>query len=471
MAHTNLQRRTRSAIERLIEEQRRSGDAKLPTETELTDRLRVGRNTLRTVIDELAHAGVVERIQGRGTFIVRTESRLRFSSWVPGEIPSRHAFERMVRTFEESAGACRVESVVYPYYQYTTRVIREMNAGDGLDVVQIAPYWLQRFHRSGFLRRLDDLISTGNLTRRYSKDIDSCRIGDELYALNWGLAPLVLYYNKRVLERAGLDPDDPPATLEDLYRASVHVNALGQEDLRGICLPLDSYEAYVMWLYPFLRAFGGGFSDSMGNTSINTDENAAALRWLRALNAHGGCGDPKTITDARILFATGHVAFIIDGPYGRGFYRTISGLGVDFDDQYGVTTVPVGPSGRSESVLLAHSLTISSRCADPEAAYAWIEHLTTHEENARRYFEASGMIPAIRDILHKPFFYKDPFASVLIRQIETATPAAFAHPSFSSVLPFTAVALSEAIIGARTVEDRLAFLDDVVRVSNRIGPA
>ena len=346
------------------------------------------------------------------------------------------------------------------------KVRQDVSRGLAPDVIQIAPYWLQRFRNLGIIRQLDEFEIASNLTRRFSKDIESCRVGDEIYALNWGLAPLVLYYNSEILERAGRKP---PQTLDELYDAAVSVNGLGQKDLRGICLPLDPYEANFMWLYPFLLAFEGGFSDSIGNTMINTEQNVRALEWLRCLNRDGGYEESKTISDARILFATGHLAFIVDGPYGRGFYRNISQLGTCFDRRYGVTTIPVGPSGRSESMLLAHSLTISTQCRDIESAYAWIDHLTTDEENAWRYFRESGMIPALRDILHKPFFYNDPFASVLIRQIETATPSALKHPLFSRMLPYAATILSEAVSGHRAIQTSLELLEDIVRVSTRIG--
>ncbi len=59
----------REAIERLITEwQLKPGDA-LPTEAELQERFGVSRATIRQALAELDRAGVVERRQGRGTFV------------------------------------------------------------------------------------------------------------------------------------------------------------------------------------------------------------------------------------------------------------------------------------------------------------------------------------------------------------------------------------------------------------------
>jgi GntR family transcriptional regulator len=59
----------REAIERLItDSQLKAGDA-LPTEAELQERFGVSRATVRQALAELDRAGVVERRQGRGTFV------------------------------------------------------------------------------------------------------------------------------------------------------------------------------------------------------------------------------------------------------------------------------------------------------------------------------------------------------------------------------------------------------------------
>ena len=42
---------------------------RIPTESELSDQLEVGRNTVREAVRALAHAGLLEIRQGAGTFV------------------------------------------------------------------------------------------------------------------------------------------------------------------------------------------------------------------------------------------------------------------------------------------------------------------------------------------------------------------------------------------------------------------
>lgn len=51
----------------------RSGD-QIPTETELAERFRVSKVTVRQALDRLAHDGLILRRQGRGTFVSRSVS-------------------------------------------------------------------------------------------------------------------------------------------------------------------------------------------------------------------------------------------------------------------------------------------------------------------------------------------------------------------------------------------------------------
>jgi len=114
--------------------------------------------------------------------------------------------------------------------------------------------------------------------------------------------------------------------------------------------------------------------------------------------------------------------------------------------------------------LLSHSLAISKNCRNPEAAYHWIEHLAANEENAQNYFELFGMVPCDRNFLHNPYFAKDPFASVLIEQIETASVGPIDHPLFYKSMPFLIKIFSDVIHAERKPREALSFLKETIGI-------
>lgn len=201
--------------------------------------------------------------------------------------------------------------------------------------------------------------------------------------------------------------------------------------------------------------------------TIDSEANIRASKWLLQLLSEGGVQKPLRTADLRILFATDRLAFMLDSSYGRGLLRQITGRGKDADSGYGIAKIPVGPSGRSESVLLTHALSISRRSANPQLAYQWIDYLTTNEDNARLYYREYGMIPCLRDILDTPFYLSDPFASVLVDQVDSASIVPIAHPLYSRSLPNIAYVFSDMLLNRKDPAARLALLKEMITVIGR----
>ncbi len=461
--------KARDHIRELISELKSLNKDLLPTESELTRRFKLGRNTIRKFIAELVAEGVVERIPGKGTFIIEKKKSISFLTWVGSEAQAIHdAINSMIRDFDMKFSACTVNYQTIPHFKYTDSVIRRFTDCAPVDLVQVNQFWLSEFHKMNLLRPIEDIIAQDNIRRRYSNDIESCILDDQLYAINWTLCPLVLYYNKVVLERAGLDPDNPPKTLDELKEMSLKINRSSDQNTSGMMIPLTPQAYNISYLYPFLLAFGGGLQDLMKNLIIDCDGNINALRWLTDLHEQCSSTGARTISEARIMFATNHLGFWIDGPNLRGLLPQLSNRGEDINQDYGVSKIPVGLSGRSESTLLSHSLAVTKKCKDPELANSWIEQLTTNKQNAILYFKCSGMIPCIRDILHDPYFLSDPFASVVIDQLDTASLLPIKHKLFVDSLPFISYVFSKIILERRKPEEELKKLLDIINMFSEL---
>ncbi len=456
--------KAKTKIAEMIETLRRDSVFCLPKEPELIERLGVGRNTTRKVISELVAKGELETVQGRGTFIVRKFKDLHFSNWIDTELAPQLFLAPAIRQFESVQKDIHIHSTALPYDTYIAKLMNLLLHEHSPDVVQLTPFWLQYLKHLELFQPLDRYIDQHIVNRRYATAFELGKIDRNVYALNWTLCPLVLFYNKRVLETVGLDPDHAPETIDELTEMCLKISRAPRRDLHAICLPLAFYVFSFSCLYLFLLSFGGGFSNAIGNIIIDCEENIRALTWLSNLFEQGSLKKEQHLNGARVLFASDRLAFMIDGPPGRGHIRQLSGIGRDFDSHYGVAKMPIGPSGRSESVLHTHSLAISSHCAFPEEAYRWINFLANDEGVARAYFEQSGMIPCNRDVLHKPFYFSDPFASVLIEQVETASKKPIEHPLFIKSLPFVLQTISSIVFEGCPPAEGLKFLQKIIHM-------
>jgi multiple sugar transport system substrate-binding protein len=455
-------------IRELVLEQRKTDNKLIPSESQLEKELQISRNTIRKVIGELVEEGVLTRIRGKGTFITDKHREITFSRWVGKKTAelssSRLAMEQIVSGFEKENPGLKVNVLRVPIYQYHNSILNSLIDQRSLDVVTTNILCLSSFINLDLFVPLNDIIDQNNLHKRYMIDIESGVYKDKLLAVNWTLCPYILYYNKIVFERAGLDPDKPPQTLGELKDMAVKINRTPDNTIHGIAFPQIPGDYAVSFFYPFLLAFKGGFLDSLNNLVIKSEDNIQALQWLSDLLEQGGIEECEGLMEGRTMFATDHLGFWIDGPYARGDFRKITGLEKEIDSHYGVTTIPVGPSGKSESILLTHALAIPRVSRNIDLAYRWIEHLTVNEENAKLYYNYSGMIPCMRDFLHAPFYLSDRFASVVIKQLGTASLLPLKNQVFTEALPFISHIFSLIVREHQRPEEKLSLLLEIMNI-------
>jgi len=428
----------------------RNKETQLPTESELMALLNCGRHTVREAVSTCVSMGLLEKVQGKGTFILQGKHTVDFSGWIGTESPGDVIIENMIARFGKKNPSASIRYLPIPYYQIIESLVKSAIDGQMPDVMQIGPHFGSILNDFDLLLPLDRYMNHSNLKRRYPIDVQTGKIGNNLYAVTWALSPFVLYYNKKVLERCGFDPDLPPATLDELAETSRAINAAGKPNTWGMSLPLSPNDPVFIWLYPYFLSFKGGFSDAFNNIVVDSDENIATVSWLKKLYGSGCVPGMKDVTEGRMLFASDQIAFWVDGPFLRGLFKQISGFKEEFDSHYGVIPIPKGLSGRSESILFNHQLAISKRCKDIDAACAWMEFLTTDEEVARYYFTEAGCLPAMSDMLNKPFFTENPFAANCIRQMETVSALPQGHPLFIKSVSFISQILSKLIVDPKS---------------------
>ncbi|WP_130838396.1 ABC transporter substrate-binding protein [Lachnoclostridium sp. Marseille-P6806] len=142
-----------------------------------------------------------------------------------------------------------------------------------------------------------------------------------------------LYYNKDLFEQAGLDPELPPATFEELAEAAGKLTD-SSKGIYGLALPKD-YGAYVQYLW----GNGGDVIDI--NTDQNllvSDENRQTLRWLQELAGEGVSPAGLTAAEADTMFQSGQVAMSMSGPWN---INGLNALGMN----YGIAAIPAGTAG------------------------------------------------------------------------------------------------------------------------------
>ena len=163
-----------------------------------------------------------------------------------------------------------------------TKTIRALVAGVPPDFFTLSdPSNLGPLARSNALRPLDTLFQQSGLREAdfVPASLALCRYQNRLYGMPFLIDDSALLWDKQAFREAGLDPDRPPRTLEELADDAVKLtkrDADGKIVRLGLRPPGD--------LYHIIALFGGRLIDpATGHITADDPHNVAALTWYKGL--------------------------------------------------------------------------------------------------------------------------------------------------------------------------------------------
>ena len=177
-----------------------------------------------------------------------------------------------------------------------------------------------------------------------------------------------LYWNKDLFEAAGLDPNTPPTTLEELADYAVKLTDPSKNQY-GLALPTNATYMQFLW------ANGGDANDQNTNTNLlDSEENLKTLEWLQDLTVNKKV-TPLNITgaDADTMLQAGQIAMYMSGPW------QINGLraqGINF----GIAPCVAGSAGAfSPAGGCSYVIPKGTDAAKKEAAYKFMKYWLSDE--------------------------------------------------------------------------------------------
>ena len=148
--------------------------------------------------------------------------------------------------FEAAYPWVTVEYESVPFEQYLQLEGAYINSKSGPDVMA-NNVGLELFERKAAYLPLNDRL-TPEITDELASHTWSCEGFDDqnpCYGLPQSFQGNVMYYNRSVLQEAGLDPDAPPATWDELSAACEQVKATGKA-----CIAMGTGSTVAYWNYP-----------------------------------------------------------------------------------------------------------------------------------------------------------------------------------------------------------------------------
>lgn len=306
---------------------------------------------------------------------------LRVANWGgPANLSEFLELDRGIQRAFEAAHADRGVRVVIEQIpgegQYTSKLMMMHLAGNMPDVAHLDASSAAVFVDNGVMMDLSARIASDPDVEEgmfFPNVVDIARRGEKVYALPLDFTPMVIVYNRRLFDRAGVAYPQEGWTREEFLTTCA---ALKQRPLSEseVWYPIDFFNWMPGW-YPFLLAGGGDVLTSDGRGAVgalNAPASVASLRFIVDMILRDGYAPHPRVRTAvgKDLFRAELSAMTLTGHWMMLEYRR-DGLDV------GVVSVP--HTGERKTVMYACSLAIPVQARNPDLAWAFVKHMTSTE--------------------------------------------------------------------------------------------
>ncbi len=284
--------------------------------------------------------------------------------------PAAEFIDGVIADFNTANPDIHVTHLGTNFWDYWTRLTTATAGGIGPDVAMNDLGNVPSRANMGTIRALDDYLGDKGLDAFWPATAAAVEWQGGTYALPLETDVRVLFYNKTLFAAAGLDPNSPPTTWEELVAASDALTKIENGRITQLGFGPTLGNTYFP-LYAMLN--GEDFVAEDGGLKFDTPAATEALQWMvdrqnaygsRAMTSFsaafsGGASDP---------FLSGQVAMIIQNNTYPGLIATYA---PDLD--YGVALLP--HNGTPTSWSNGFSLEMSASTANPDAAWRLMDYL------------------------------------------------------------------------------------------------
>jgi sn-glycerol 3-phosphate transport system substrate-binding protein len=418
--------------------------------------------------------------------------RYRIELWHSMSGPLTGALDRLVMDFNASQTEYRVEAVFQgSYVESLNKLIASLRGGDVPALIQLDDVSTQIMIDSGEIVPVQEFIDAEayDLSDFDPRALSYYSQGGVLYSMPFNLAGPILYYDRRAFEEAGLDPNQPPRTLDEVRAYSEQLmvrNERGEVTRAGIALQISP------WLFEQMLAKQGalyvdganGRQERASEALFASAQGRAIIEWYDEMVESGlAIGTGRSGTDAMLAVAQGRAAMAMESTAALG--AVVALIAVSGEDPARLGTGPLpAPEGEGGGIVLGGASLWLLRDRPEEVqrgAWAFLKFAMEPEQQAQwhadtGYFtsrlSAYDLPAAVRRRQQFPQF------ETAVRQLRdspdnTATQGALVGP-FNEVRSLVVRAFEEVLGGGAdpdlALERAAEEATDVIQEYNRTAP-
>ena len=297
---------------------------------------------------------------------------------------------------EENSGVT-VENVFIGWGDLLPKLQAAVAGGEAPDVAAVDLVWMPQLAGSGRLAALDDYVDEGgvDISDVYPEVLAVDQYDGSLYGLPVSTNNLQLFINRDLFIAAGLDPDAPPTTWEEL-RETAAACANPDDAVFGMELFTEPGEGLTWQFQVYLWQAGGEFlNDDNTAAAFNSPAGERALQfWVDLLHTDGSA--PLAPWGQ---FGQGAACMAMDGSW------MVGGLAADPPFDFDTAPMPYPADGEPATNMGGEHAVVFANddAAIEQAAFGFVAWLSSPEVQEEWDLE-TGFMPIRSAVAESPTY-------------------------------------------------------------------
>lgn len=320
-----------------------------------------------------------------------------------------------IKVFEDANPGIKVKWTDLPYDAMENKLLTSIAGGNAPDVVNLNTGMTMTLAGKNALVDLEKEATEEQRSIYFENLYNSTKLGDSAYAFPWYYGLNAFIYNKKIYEEAGLDPNQPPTTWEELKQQAITIKE-----------KTGKYGFVPTYNPPADLYFSGVpmISDDKKKMIINTPEALEWVKWNKDLYDQKIVPKESLSADANYAtdkYQSGQIATLTTG---ASFLNRVKTNAKDVYDNTLVAKMPAMKSGKYHAGLMDVVVPQASKNHPEAIAFA---NFITNDESQLAFAKVVNILPSTKKAAADPFFSQagdDPESKT---KIITAQEAEFAQ--------------------------------------------
>jgi multiple sugar transport system substrate-binding protein len=323
--------------------------------------------------------------------------KITLTLWHQEQPPNRvKQFGEVIDKFNASQDKYVVKQQVQNWEDIYQKATSAIQAQKGPDLQFAIPDFTTAMKPTGAVQPVEDIVDELDAEHQFLPSaVQPYKYDDHTWAVPvFGMVQM-LWYRKDLFRKAGLDPDAPPKTWDELMADAQKLTGDGKY---GIGIPSSKHLYTDQEIYSFMTTNGGkDLFDDSGKVRFDTPENVKTFDFYAKLAKFSPKGSNSwTWAEPQAALNNGTLAMAIEkgqflGPFTKESGRPAKDLGV--------APIPQAPGGERGSIYYSNAAMLMTK--DPkkkEAAKAFLKFLFEPDNYATWLLAEPGLfLPVTED--------------------------------------------------------------------------